>query len=340
MTDQPTPPNTSTDPSVRTEPMPADGHALPAEDWAQVVAEAERIHAERASEAGGGAGAGAPMGLTPIYLDYPNDYGKTTSTVRPAQLYVIHTGETPLRVGYAQSLTNWAAKAGDPQVSWHRFIDPATVCRWVSLKKRAWHATKANPLSLGYEQSGYAAYTRDVWLGPDGRRQIDLLAQQIVKDGIPVSGIRILTQAQVDAILSGRDTTTVGICTHAQINPESRTDPGKGYPLDVLVDWAAYYHPAHPSTTPPLEDEMTPQQEAKLDYVQKQARAIAELIIEMNKREAARDAANFAAITALIEAQGGGASADEIKAAISEAVQRIDLGQYEIALKKVQEMTQ
>ena len=85
---------------------------------------------------------------------------------------------------------------------------------------------------------------------------------------------------------------------------------------------------------------MTPQQEAKLDYVQKQARAIAELIIEMNKREAARDAANFAAITALIEAQGGGASADEIKAAISEAVQRIDLGQYEIALKKVQEMTQ
>lgn len=41
-----TTPNTGPDPEERSEPMPLPGHALPLEDWRQVVADAEAIAEE------------------------------------------------------------------------------------------------------------------------------------------------------------------------------------------------------------------------------------------------------------------------------------------------------
>lgn len=228
-------------------------HYLPQEEWEEVVENANTEQKSRLLELTGGASAdaaGDPLNLTPQYLDYTNTYGKIR-TRTGTQLYVIHTAECPLQVGYAKSLTNWAARSGYPEVSWHRFVDPATVARWIPLNYGAWHATWANPISIGYEQSGYARYGREVWLSTDGLRQIDLLAQQIVDDGIPEKGLRWLTNSQVAAIKSGADKTTVGLCTHAQINPENRTDPGAGYPKDVLLEWIKFYYEEEHSVTPP-----------------------------------------------------------------------------------------
>jgi len=231
-------------------------HYIPQGEWEAVVLEANAEQVRRlADEVGGGASAtpGDPLNVKPQYLDYNNTYGKTSTRYR-TQLYVVHTAECPLQIGYAKSLTNWAARSGYPEVSWHRFIDPATVVRWIPLKYGAWHATWANPLSIGYEQSGYARYDRSTWLSNDGLRQIDLLAQQIVDDGIPESGLRWLTNAQVAAIKSGADKTTVGLCTHAQINPENRTDPGAGYPKDVLLEWIKFYWNEEHKAPEPVEE--------------------------------------------------------------------------------------
>lgn len=232
-------------------------HDLPLEEWETVVAEAERTLADRIATDPelGGAGDYAPMGLTPRVVRYDNVPDKSSTLLR-RQLHVVHTGETPLKVGYAQSLTAWGSGGYDPRASWHFFVDPATVAFWISITQAAWHAAGGNPLSCGYEQSGYASYTREKWLSPDGQRQLDLLAQTIVEHGkLPASGLRWLTDTQVKAILTGADTTTVGLCTHEQVSRltgrTTRTDPGREYPKDVLLDFVRYYHPATKITVKP-----------------------------------------------------------------------------------------
>lgn len=233
-------------------------HLLPYDDWAEVVVEAERVYAERlAEEMEFGGAEGLPPGITPRRVSVPDSHNKNSGAVTRRQLYVIHTAECPLRVGYAQSLTGWGNGGYQPRASWQKFIDPATVVSWIPLALAAWHAAPANRVSVGYEQSGYARYTRSQWLVPDGLRQMDLLAQEIVRDGIPQSGLRWLTTAQVQAIYNGRDTTTYGLCTHAQISPSTRTDPGAGYPKDVLLEWIKYYHPKHLNIPPKEAEEAT-----------------------------------------------------------------------------------
>jgi len=185
-----------------------------------------------------------PPGQPMKRLNFSNTYGKTSNKTRQ-QLWVIHTGETPLDHGYAASLTRWAAKSGDPYVSWHRFVDPSLVVTWIPLSKGAWHATWANGISIGYEQSGYAKFTRDTWMSAKGKAQMDLLAQQIVDDGIPKDAVRWLSTSEVNAVKAG-NRSIKGLCTHAQIDPANRYDPGKGYPKDVLLDWIKHYHPKFP----------------------------------------------------------------------------------------------
>lgn len=218
-------------------------HYLPPEEWEEVVANADAELERRLTEHEGGAG-DDPFGITFEAVNYSNTFGKTSSLLKTGvQMWVIHTAECPLQVGYARSLTNWAYRSGYPEVSWHRFVDPDTVAFWIAAHKAgAWHATWANPVSIGYEQSGYARFTREEWLVPIGQRQIDVLAQVIVADKIPADAVRFLTDAEVAKIKAG-DRTIKGLATHAQINPENRTDPGKGYPKDVLLDRIRHHHP-------------------------------------------------------------------------------------------------
>ena len=47
------------------------------------------------------------------------------------------------------------------------------------------------------------------------------------------------------------DTSVRGICSHAQIQPKDRTDPGAGYPWDVLLDSIRRHHPDTKTDTTP-----------------------------------------------------------------------------------------
>jgi peptidoglycan hydrolase-like protein with peptidoglycan-binding domain len=213
----------------------APGHELTQNDWDAIKAAADEW-AGRSDD-----GQWSPQ--IPAYVDipYPGAGGRKDSGTATKQLWVIHTAECPLSTGYARSLSLWSASS-TVQASWHRMSDPGTVARFVPPGRAAWHATIANRISVGYEQAGYAAFPRSTWLTVDGQASIDRLAQVIVADGVPLSSVRRLTDDEVRRALNG-DTSVRGICSHAQIQPKDRTDPGAGYPWDVLLDSIKRHHP-------------------------------------------------------------------------------------------------
>jgi N-acetylmuramoyl-L-alanine amidase len=161
------------------------------------------------------------------------------------QLLVLHSGECPLRGGYAQSLTNWGntpLSQGGPEASWHWFVDPIAIVSMVPAQYAAWHASEANPMSEGFEQAGYARFSRSEWTTPEGMKQLDnlawLMAQRCVANNIPPVW---LTTDQIEAVTKRGNRSIRGLCTHRQIDPETRTDPGDGYPYDQLLAQIRYY---------------------------------------------------------------------------------------------------
>lgn len=158
------------------------------------------------------------------------------------QMLVVHSIESPLTNGYAVSMAqNWLGRMYDGngaliEASSNVIVSPDTLVRSVHTDYAAWHASWANSLSIGYEQAGYAAFTRAQWLTGLGKIQIDRLAREMALDaaayGIPLVW---LTQSQVNAIAAG-NRTIKGLVTHAVIDPANRTDPGSNYPYDVLLD--------------------------------------------------------------------------------------------------------
>lgn len=243
------------------------GHRLSDEDWAKVTARAAEVRAATAAEAAGGAS--GPGGIV-VDLSARALASRKYFPVSgiPTQLLVLHSAECPLEAGYAISLTEWFSATvypADPVASWQRFVDPVHRVRAVPDELGAWHASEANPLSIGWEQAGYARYTREQWLTPDGRAQLELLAfdmaEVAVRDGIP---LRWLSDAEVRAVLDGGNRSIKGFCFHRQIDPETRTDPGGGYPQDLLMERIAAYVGGEPA---PSTETTNPEEEEEKMYV-------------------------------------------------------------------------
>jgi hypothetical protein len=175
----------------------------------------------------------------------------------PTQLLVLHSAECPLQGGYAVSLTNWFSATqypAYPEASWQRFVDPIARVRAIPDELGAWHASEANGLSIGWEQAGYARFTRAEWLTAAGKVQLDNLAYDMaevaIRDGIPPVW---LTDSQVRAVLDNGNRAIKGFCTHRQIDPETRTDPGDGYPYDLLMERIKHYMKQDPAPAGPDE---------------------------------------------------------------------------------------
>lgn len=182
--------------------------------------------------------------VSPV-IQMPNNEKHSGVSGIPTQLLVNHSGECPLRGGYAQSLTQWAnipLAQGGPEASWHWFSDPIAIVAMVHPNNSAWHASEANGLSEGFEQAGYARFTRAEWLTAEGLKSIDnhawIMAQRMKALKIPH---RWLTTAEVEQVTKHGNRTIKGLCNHRQIDPETRTDPGDNYPFDVLNSRIAYH---------------------------------------------------------------------------------------------------
>lgn len=245
------------------EPYVDPHHRLSDADFREVCARAKLIREEIRAAAQGG----ASSGIVPV--NDMSGLGRASGKYFPVsgiptQLLVVHSGECPLSGGYARSLTLWASTVYPlaPIASWQWFVDPLEIVAFIPPELGAWHASEANNLSEGFEQAGYARFTRAEWLTPDGRTQLESLAfymaQRAVFNGIPA---RWLTDAEVTRATSG-DRSIKGLCFHRQIDPETRTDPGNGYPADLLLERINFYMGggtpavAEPEEEPEKDDDM------------------------------------------------------------------------------------
>lgn len=188
------------------------------------------------------------------------------------QMLVVHSAETPLESGYAPSVSrNWLnkwyqANGALIEASINGFFGPETTVRAVDKDYAAWHASWANNLSVGYEFTGYAALTRDDWLTAEGTNMLDRAGRELALDakryGIP---LRWLTTSEVNQIANG-NTSIKGLATHRQIDPVSRTDPGDGFPYDVLLANIKRYSG---DTSNPSEEDDVPLTDADIERILK-----------------------------------------------------------------------
>lgn len=235
-------------------------HRIPDEDWGAVVRRAEEIAREAAATRTGGA---APIAGPVLDMRGRSNKHSGISGI-PTQLLVLHSAECPLMPGYAQSLTEWAITS-NVVASWHRFIGPDSRVYMIEDRYAAWHASEANPMSIGWEQAGYARYSRAEWLTPNGLLLMESLAydmaQVAIRDGIPA---RWLTDDEVTAVTTYGNRSIKGFCLHRQIDPETRTDPGNGYPYDLLMNKIrAHMGINYQGTTTP-EEELVPNESDKV----------------------------------------------------------------------------
>lgn len=156
------------------------------------------------------------------------------------QLMCQHSGETPLRGGIARSLTNASNADFSWQASWPSFVDPIERVRQIAWPNSAWTQGYANPYSIGLECAGYARFSKADWLTSAGLKQLENLAHEWVyylkkeqKAGNDIPR-RWLSTPEVQKVMAG-NRSIKGFCTHAQIDPASRTDPGPNFPYDRLM---------------------------------------------------------------------------------------------------------
>lgn len=112
----------------------------------------------------------------------------------------------------------------------------------VSRNNAAWTQCNYNGASVSMEQSGYASWSRDYWLA-NRDAQLHNIAEWLAEEsrhfGIPLVD---LTASQAQG--SGK-----GVCYHSELGSSGcgHSDPGAGFPLDKVLEWAK----GGTSTTPP-----------------------------------------------------------------------------------------
>lgn len=169
----------------------------------------------------------------------PNHSSRGNAKVR---LVVVHTAEGARTV---ESLGAYFAKSS-VQASSHVGIDDNRVEQYVSYDRAAWTCRSANPISDQVELCGFASWSRDQWL-KEHPKMVGLAAawirERCLARGIPIVK---LTPAQLAAgqpgVIGHVDWTT-------GMREGSHTDPGPGFPWDVVMSMANQGGPA-PTPTP------------------------------------------------------------------------------------------
>jgi len=141
---------------------------------------------------------------------------------------------------------------GDVGASSHVIIDnyhPGIICEGVKRDKAAWTQCGYNSAAISAEQCGYASWSRDTWLNdkePLLRNTAAWLAEESAATGIPL----------VKISASAAQGTGTGVCYHSDLGTAGcgHSDPGPGYPIDIVLGWATgspVTPPPSPGTAPP-----------------------------------------------------------------------------------------
>lgn len=168
--------------------------------------------------------------------------GKCCSEPRegaPIDAIVIHVTESDDRPG-TTDLSKLARFLAGRGLAAHAANDAeGTSSRMVADDRLAYHVTYWNRGTLGLEQVAYANLTSAQWLR-DRRPQLDSTAAWIAywarEYRIPirrceVAGLRYNRKKRVIAGTMVKR----GVCSHAELDPRNRDDPGPGYPWGYVL---------------------------------------------------------------------------------------------------------
>ena len=103
----------------------------------------------------------------------------------------------------------------------------------VSRHNGSWTQCGFNSVSVSCEQSGYASWSRDYWLN-NRSNQLHNIADWIAEEskhlGIPITDLTA-SQAQGGSW---------GVCYHSELGSTGcgHSDPGSGWPADIVLEWA------------------------------------------------------------------------------------------------------
>jgi hypothetical protein len=218
--------------------------AAEAEIDADAQAQAARIEAGEAPDEDGQARQRYSTGLRLRLHGTVNAPSHGGNRGRPT-FGVFHSMECPMRAGYAASIAKYFARG--PGTSCHYNVDPAETWGVLSDSLVGWHVGNANNRSIGLEQAGRAAMSRGEWTTPEGMAQ-HARAAEIVRHARDEYGIGMyfMSDQQLRDAHAGR--IIGGWTTHDQcrrvIGGTSHTDPGRGWPGDVVMGLAAGQVPA------------------------------------------------------------------------------------------------
>ena len=162
----------------------------------------------------------------------PN-YSSRSSSIK---LIVIHATESSRRPDDLANLGDWFGQT-QAQVSAHVGTDAyGNSGRYVEDVQKAWHVAGYNSPALGVEQIGWSADSTAAWEG-HGEMEICETARWVARwskqYGIPirkgrVSGGRVL----LSGVVRHSDLGTIG---------GNHGDPGRGYCMERMLQWARYY---------------------------------------------------------------------------------------------------
>jgi len=158
---------------------------------------------------------------------------------RQIDAIVLHSTEQPdaPHTGDLAKLTRYFAST---QKSSHVAdnADGASV-RLVADDRIAYHATYWNVSTVGIEQVGFSTFSTRTWMKRPA--QLETTARWIAHWAglyrIPirrcvVAGLRY--NPKINRVIAGQIVQR-GVCTHAQVDPRNRDDPGARYPFDAVL---------------------------------------------------------------------------------------------------------
>lgn len=189
------------------------------------------------------------MALTRVWTPSPNYSGGGTK-----RLLVIHTMEGFTGPNGAYDCAKYFQGSGAGASS-QVCVDNNRGKIWecVNRNNGAWTQCNYNGQSVSMEQSGYASWSRSYWLANRDAQLhniADWLAEESAHFGIPLTDL-----SASSAQGSGR-----GVCYHSELGSAGcgHSDPGAGFPLDVVLDWArgGGTAPEPPKPEPAEEEDM------------------------------------------------------------------------------------
>ena len=307
----------------------------------------------------------AGINAGPYALEANPDQNYRTSRRKPIRGIVMHitAGMTDYVAAdtSADATTRYGATT-TADASWHSCIDSDGIIPCIRDAYVAWHAgvgpdywphparPYVNDATLGIEQGTGQVDWRKApawWVERTLRNVAVWCAPRVIKYKIPLIVVRNRDTVG-DAIMAGR---AFGFVSHATMAPHNRRDPGMVGNPPAWVDtypWAQLFGYIREemalltgTATSPEEDDMfEPTDRANLNllvddshgvpYVIKQAKAIAQIVVDKAAEDAARDAAVLEAVAQIV-ATGGVTDLAAVQAAAKAGAQEALAG-YTLAL--------